>query len=279
MEYKEKTYIKRPGVYYPGVLRDIKKSQQHLQPIFEAFTNALESINERRKIEDSLQGHIVFRIYQKETTDSQTEFNRLSIEDNGIGFNQKEFERFNTYKDYTKGYNNLGSGRFQYVHYFNETKIISVFLDNGALYERKFKLSKQKSFLDNDSIVFHEYCKEASTEDISTIIGFNDLLQPSSLYNSLNDKELKKIILDRYIHYFCYNKEYLPQIKFEYYLQNKLTDEDLINNDEIPSIDKIEPITLNYSVVSLDGTQIEKLPNKTEAFSLDAFKIPQKQLK
>ena len=133
MEYKEKTYIKRPGIYYPGVLRDIKKSQQHLQPVFEAFTNALESINERYKIENTLRGVITFRIYQKETTDSQTEFDKLSIEDNGIGFNPKEFDRFNTYKDYTKGYNNLGSGRFQYVHYFNETKISSAFLYNKIL--------------------------------------------------------------------------------------------------------------------------------------------------
>ena len=42
-------YITKDGLYWKGVLRGIKKATNPLQPIFEAITNSLESIDLRRK--------------------------------------------------------------------------------------------------------------------------------------------------------------------------------------------------------------------------------------
>ena len=38
-------YIKARGIHYPGALSKIKKSDDLLQPIYEAFTNSLEAIS------------------------------------------------------------------------------------------------------------------------------------------------------------------------------------------------------------------------------------------
>ena len=47
------------------------------------------------------------------------------INDYGVGFNDKEFERFTKLHDNSKGYNNQGSGRIQYMHFFENTKFES----------------------------------------------------------------------------------------------------------------------------------------------------------
>ena len=38
------SYIVKDGVYWNGVLKGVKKHNDKFQPIYEAFTNALESI-------------------------------------------------------------------------------------------------------------------------------------------------------------------------------------------------------------------------------------------
>ena len=44
MKYQENQFIIARDLSFVGVLHDIKKSKTALQPIFEAFTNALEAI-------------------------------------------------------------------------------------------------------------------------------------------------------------------------------------------------------------------------------------------
>jgi hypothetical protein len=41
---EQESLIISDGIYFQAVLKEVKKSTQHLQPIFEIFTNALESI-------------------------------------------------------------------------------------------------------------------------------------------------------------------------------------------------------------------------------------------
>ena len=78
-----------------GILHTIKKSPTSLSPVFEAFTNALESIKIKKSINEKFgDGTITISIFTTELTDKTTEFSSLEIVDNGIGFNEKEFKRF-----------------------------------------------------------------------------------------------------------------------------------------------------------------------------------------
>jgi hypothetical protein len=80
---------------FAGLLRrcDVKKSRVALQPIFEAFTNALDAIEIREKIDQDFNGKIEIKIYAQETTiENATDFHKLSITDNGIGFNNVEVQ-------------------------------------------------------------------------------------------------------------------------------------------------------------------------------------------
>ena len=276
MKYQDNQLIKASELWFTGILQDIKKSKVALQPIFECFTNALEAIKLKQETNTDFKGEIVVKIYSIETISESTEFSSLSISDNGIGFSDKEFERFNTYKRTDKGFKNLGSGRIQFIHYFDFTRVRSIFEQDGKYYEREFVVSKRADFLNQNAIVKHKQCKETITKNTETTVLFSGLLENSGIYNSLNEQTLKEKILERYIHYFCYNKEKLPKIKIEFYVHSELKGESTISLTDIPNIDKTETITLYYSKKSKKG--IEKT-DKTEGFIIDAFKISKNILK
>ncbi len=278
MSYPENAYITTKDLLFLGILHDIKKSRIALQPIYEAFTNSIEAIRMKKSIDSGHKGIIKIKIYATETTTDSTEFDRLSIYDNGIGFNEKEFTRFNIYKDFTKGFKNLGSGRIQFIHYFDNSIVRSRFGDGEKFYEREFIVSKKDSFLKNNAIVFHKYCKEIEKIESETTVTFNTLLEPSQLYNTLNELSLKDYLLDRYMHYFCHHKVDLPSINIEFYVQSKLKGKSTISASDIPDVDKKEDVEIPYYKIGADSKSFEKL-DKKERFEIDAFKIDKQKLK
>ena len=278
MSYSDNTHITTNDLLFKGVLHDIKKSKISLQPIFESFTNAVEAIKIKNISEPELKGDILIKINSIETTVDSTEFVSLSISDNGVGFNDVEFKRFNTFKDFTKGYKNLGSGRIQYAHYFDRTLVKSVFKEGDKYYERDFTVSKKDSFLNNNAIVLHNHCKETSDTHTGTTINFVTLLENSYIYHKLNATTLKNELTERYIHYFCYNRTNLPKIKIEYYVHAVLKEETTISESDIPKIDKSAKFKSHYSFIPLSGSAIQ-VSDKEEEFVIDSFKIKSDVLK
>lgn len=279
MKFPDNQFIVRNGLYWPEILRkDVPKSGFTLQPIFEAFTNALEAIRDKQKQHPEHKGKIKIKIFSTKTTDvEKTNFSHLSITDNGIGFNDEQFERFNIFRDVRKNYKNLGSGRLQYVHYFGSTNVKSIFEQNDNFFEREFVVSKREDFLKQNAIVKHRSCKEINNSDTGTTVSFTALLENSGVYNDLTEKILKEKLLERYIHYFCHNKNKLPKISIELYVQNKLTSKTSISKTDIPNVDKTQQIQLLYSKRGIKGG-IEKTDN-TEDFTIEAFKINKNILK
>lgn len=274
MKYEENQYIVPESLYWKGVLHNFSKSRTALQPIFEAFTNAIEAIKIKQQTEPAHKGEIAIRINATETTVPDSfNFASLSITDNGIGFDDEQFKRFNTFRDITKGFKNLGSGRIQYVHYFDNTTIKSIFHQEDKFYEREFSVSKKKTFLDKNAIVLHRSCKEISSTETKTTISFTSLLENSGVYNKLDEKELKEQLKKRYIHYFCHNRTNIPKIDIQFYVQGGLKGETSITTSDFPNIDKTETVDLQYSKIAANGKTIEKL-DKSKEFKIDAFRIP-----
>lgn len=90
-------FIEQEDVYYPSVLKKIRKSTEQLQPLYEAFRNALEAI-------DGCNDKIILRLFHsKSSVDNIVEFERFEIEDSGVGFNDVEYDRFKRIFDSRKG--------------------------------------------------------------------------------------------------------------------------------------------------------------------------------
>ncbi|WP_428069903.1 hypothetical protein [Chryseobacterium gambrini] len=271
---KEKSeFITARDLSFSGILQDIKKSNTSLQPVYEAFTNALESIKiKKNNTSDFTEGKIIISIYSAELTDTTSEFKYLTIEDNGIGFTEREFSRFNTFKDTSKGFKNLGSGRIQYVHFFDTTTIQSIFEENGSFYEREFVISKNSSFIKNNAIVRSNFVRPIENNNTYTKVIFQNLLVHSQIYDNLNSKTLKEYLIKRYIHYFCFNVDTIPEITINFYISEKLESTSNITKYDIPKYDKKEPIEIHYTKPSEDGLSLEK-SEKTEEFEISTFKV------
>ena len=139
------TFVKAVDLWYAGVLRDIRKSKNPIQPIYEAITNSLESIILLPQKKDK--GYIKIKLYfNKNLIGDYLTFARVVIDDSGIGFDEENFDRLKRYRDTRKGHNNKGSGRIQLLHFFNESEYRSIFRDKTGFRQRSFTLSKSNSY-------------------------------------------------------------------------------------------------------------------------------------
>ncbi|WP_286151363.1 ATP-binding protein [Bacteroides acidifaciens] len=277
MRYQDEEFIATSDLLFEGVLRDVRKSREALQPIYEALTNAFEAIKcriDKDKTFHSSNGSINIVIKAQATTDvDNPEFSSISIQDNGIGFNDEDFKRFNTYKDFTKGFSNLGSGRIQYVHYFDNTRIISVFREDELYYKREFTVSKRNEYLKaHNALVYHKICAKTDDENIGTLLIFNGLLENSKVYNDLTANILKYDIIKKYLSYLCKHRDTFPCISIKYEVNGEERDEQNITKQDIPSIDKTDYAVLHYQKIAADGKSYEQL-EKTEKFTIDSFRI------
>ncbi len=287
MELHENTYIKTEGLLWEGVLKSVTKSQNKLQPIFEAITNALESITILKRENPDSRAKIAIELHYTKTLFSDEngngEFDRIIIRDNGVGFDDENFGRVYIYKDNRKGFNNRGSGRLQYLHYFEKTKISSTYKFNNDFFQRNFILSKSPQYIaiENNAIIYYIGTLPSEVKSLETSVVFSGILddKDKTYYESLQVQDLKEIILNRYMMTLCSQRNNLPEIKIEKYHNSELKDAEVITIDDIPELDKEESINIYYSKISQDLKRIEKDYSRVEVFTLSAYKISSEKLK
>ncbi len=119
-------FIKGYGINYSGTIPKIKKNENSLQPIFEAITNSFESLKLRTSGSTTKTIVVNLKLSKNLFSDQENDFNfnEILIVDNGIGFNDKEFERFISLNDNRKGFSNKGTGRVQFLHRNTERRSI-----------------------------------------------------------------------------------------------------------------------------------------------------------
>lgn len=272
-------FIKGVDIWYKGILREIKKSKIPLKPIYEAITNSLESIALLTQKSDN--GYIKIQLYfKKDSIGDYITFDKVAIEDSGIGFDKENFDRLKIYRDTRKGYNNKGSGRIQFIHFFRESEYVSVFQDDNDFKQRNFTLSKSERYLNKNAIILYNDTVNVESQTTKTILTLNGLLdkKDQAYYDRLNVDDLKEQLIAHYILYFCTHRNVMPDIRIEQYVDNIIQKEIKLKPDDIPSIDNTKDIILYYSKLSSDGKNIEKTKRK-ETFNLKAFKIDMDRLK
>lgn len=278
-------FIKAFGIDYRGTLPKIRKSEKKLQPVFEALTNSLEALSikgqqaENQKI--TIRVFFVKDLFSEE--DKKCNFIAFQIEDNGIGFNDKEFERAIALNDNRKGFSNKGTGRVQFIHFFNKTKITSIFQDEVSstkYYKRVLEMSKMITFLNENSIINHISTEQISADETSTTLTLTEPINNNDLkyYSQLNIDDLKSEILNQFLIYFCDNRKKLPKIKLEFWRDNELEEERQILENDIPKINYETNISIPYREVTSDGKDTKISHLESEVFNLKTFNIEATEL-
>lgn len=282
-KYSENEYIKVEGVYLPAILNEIKKHDNPFQSFFEAFTNSLESIkiNKDENGVSATDSSIILSLYYSKDLLGEKIFKKVMIEDDGVGFDDIQFERFSRLKDSRKGINNKGSGRVQFINYFANCSFVSTYKSGDKYYERNFNISKSKVFIENSAIVKHNYTNGTQSNRNKTILTLSDLLEPEKDEKklSISIDNLKIEILRRYIQYFCSHRDSLPQIILNEYIDEEFIRSIGIFKEEIPVPDKEESFTVNYSKKSSGNVNLCIKLDKTENFKFISFKLKKTDFK
>lgn len=279
-------YIKAFGTKYEGRIQKIHKSQDKLRPIYEAFTNAYEAI------ENKSNGEITISINFNKTLftekDEDLEFISITIKDNGIGFNDVEFNRFLNLDDTSKGIGNKGSGRIQFIHYFEKAEYESVYADETSstgFRKRIFTLSQNEAFLSQNAIVRLDKEEEIPASNSYTILKLDNPIEPNisnqenrSYFKTLTTESLKNKIINTFLALLCDNRSNLPQIIMQKTINDIVDFENTqtITKNDIPIGDNLEQINVPYSKVNMEG-KVEKTEH-TEVLTLKGFKIEQDKL-
>lgn len=143
-----------------------------LLPLFEAIVNSIHSIEERKQYDNGFSEGI---ITIKAVRDSQMilpgiensvpEIVGFIVEDNGMGFNERNINSFmesdSTYKADKGG---KGVGRFSWLKAFKKASISSVYMDEGEYVKRCFEFSASNTEID-DTLVD---CNEAN-DNLTTV--------------------------------------------------------------------------------------------------------------
>lgn len=210
-EMKQEEYIKAKGIWYASEIKTIKKNNTHaLHPVYEAFTNAWEAILDKFAVPDFSHGIICIEFYIKTMLYGEEEkifdFDKIVIQDNGIGLDESNFERLINIRDDGKGHSNKGTGRIQFIHFFDETKIKSIFTENNETKKISVTLSKKNEFIKKNAILrVDEISTIPNTIDLSTeVLFFSPVDKNDELYyvNTTIDI-IKREIIHHFLSTFC----------------------------------------------------------------------------
>ena len=226
-----------------GVIRNLKnKTSNVYTPVIEAIVNSIQSIIEKG-IDD---GKIEIVLHRERLLNFETTPDVISLDiiDNGIGFNQKNTDSFDTiYSDNKIDIGGKGFGRFMYPKYFNEVKVESVFKDETEkFYNRKFIFGSNLEIVANEKI---DPCNSPNTYSKLSLI---ELKEKHNFDKTLDT--ISKKIVERIIIYFLDDEFKCPTIiireaddENEYRVLNDFltkTDEIVFVGEELLTLNKDE---------------------------------------
>jgi hypothetical protein len=283
-------YISATGIYYKNEIESIKKKTgEQLRPVFEAVTNSWESLLQKFGDDGLDKGKIDIVLYvQKQLAlgESNTVYNflRIDVSDNGQGLTADNYDRVIDLRDDRKGYRNKGTGRVQFLHFFDETRIDSVFCADGKTRFRTIlTMSKNNDFIKNNAFVRIDRKEEevGENEPILTTITFEKPLdkKDSEYYANITISELKKLLVRHFLTKFCDAKERMPQMTVTRIIvdgKSDTSDRLSIEGKDVPSPATDEEIDVNYSKMG-DNNAVEPSA-KTERFQMRSFVLPSSEL-
>lgn len=279
MMFEDSTkFIKYTDLKWSGILKSIKKSSNRFQPLFEAFTNSLEAIKLRQKETSNFSPYInvVLNFNTSLIHGEYLDLSEIRIEDNGIGFDAKNYARLTTFKDDTKGFNNRGSGRIQMVHSFKYVVFDSVYYEGEKLMARKFFLSKSTPFLSNNTIIYEENTPYPIEGEVKTVVTLHEPLdkKDAKALANIGVDDVKHLLLERYLLALCSIRKQFPSINIIYSIGNTEKERVTIKSEDIPEPTRTDIyISVPKCQISNDMKRIEVLKNESVTIQILPYKI------
>ena len=258
-------------VSFPALMKKhISKHTTSFQPIYEAISNSFEATRDEN---DEL---IISLNFSQPGISGIRDLLSISVSDSGHGIKPDDLTRMKRLFDNSKGYNNLGSGRVQYLHFFNRTDIHTIFEDKGKKYEQRLVMSIG-FYQNHHSVLWIGKPTEIDEKEMTgTTFTFSLLRDEKDKkdYNELSSEKLRDIIWSRYLGRFCLHAPHNPNIYIKEFIMGVHDDKaDMkIVNSDIPIHEKSISFNVNYTTYNNLGNLVKL--DKSESFVLQSFKLP-----
>ena len=284
----EVKYVECKGVDIKGALGKVSKATNYLQPVFEAITNALDAIIERdQATSEDIEQLVRIEFHFKEGLfpDTRGTFDKILIADSGQGLTDENFNRLTRLFDDSRGWLNKGSGRVQFIRFFERTDITSNFEkivnNQRTVFTRKCSLSSNQKFLDRNSIL--SYIDELPVEDSSAKIGttvvFTIPRQCVDDYVNQSIDDLKDEIFTHYLVRFITAQFKDLRIEIVFYINEVEVESRCITSSDFPKAEETK-IHIPYKSVKQKGEKYEFVTSNkdTELFTIDVYRLPDDQI-
>ena len=242
-------FVKAQGIWYKNEIKTIKKrADVPMQPLFEAFMNAWESIIDRFSREHFNKGLIHLSIYRVQNL-LDYDFEKIVVHDNGLGLDKSSLKRLIDLRNDTKKHSNLGTGRIQFIHFFDHTTINSIYKDGETYRKRKVTLSKNEAFLNENAILRLDEDEVTDKTSLETDVIFETPLddKDKNYYSALSAADLKEELIKHFLSLFCEYKNQLPKIHISVINNQEVKEECDITISDIPNPDKEDELYIDYS--------------------------------
>lgn len=236
---------------------------QPLIPLFEAIVNSIHAINERKKQDNKFNtDYIKINIIRSEQMSFEgfgdiPSICSFEIIDNGIGFNEANFNSFmesdSTYKADLGG---KGVGRFSWLIAFEKAEIESIYFDKDKYFKRNFTFTTNNNEI-NDEVT----CCENETDN-RTIVRLINCINPyMKNIPKKGDTIALKIIQHCLVYFFSDNCPQITLIDNEhYYNLNELFKEKIQTEKNTSTIqvnnEKFELLHVKSGEASINGNKL-----------------------
>lgn len=179
---------------FKGRIRNFPMPKSPFISVYEAISNALQAISER----NNEKGRIDITIFRQ--NESLVEggiypIRKIVIEDNGIGFNTKNYTSFKTSDSLHKlSIGGKGIGRLNWLKTFEKVNIESAYDEDGELVSKCFSFD-----LDNE-ITLYDACEEV--EKVSTKISLIGLKREFYKSSAIDVGHIANKIIQHFTSYF-----------------------------------------------------------------------------
>jgi hypothetical protein len=249
----------QPQVNIKRLVDNIKKSNAYT-PLVEAVANSIDAIEEAGRDD----GEIILTLVRSPQDtlgniagDELKPFSEVMITDNGIGFNDRNLEAFNTiYSEKKIREGGKGFGRFVYLKYFDSVSVESVYVDKSMYFQRKFNFVKDATIIQNENTVRLDAGKAETTLHLENL-KLEHLGKIDKTIETIARKLLEKLLV-----YFVIDGYKCPKI-----IVRELGGVSVVLNDMVGSGNGIENIGDKEFVLETSDKTIKK------SFKAKIFKI------
>ncbi len=262
-----------------GAMDFIKKSKYPLMPLYQAITNSLEAMSQRDMPNDE---EITITLNFTGLIDEVKELQSIEIVDNGPGFTSENYLRFQEFFDKSKGYDNKGTGRLQFLHRFEKLEVESVYEVEGGKRRRNFTCDA-KHFIQNEK---DEVCT-AEEKVLSKIVLSNGTVdgKEKTFFDELTIDEVIKDIKRHFLlrFYLDAQKDELapPRITVTFVKNGAEVDSQSLDSENMPnpqSTGDIKVPCLKIVDSKADKIEWKQVKDKDETIKWAHFKVPENEL-